>query len=80
MEDFQAPGSYFLNNADSIEDDWYLASKMNGFYYAFATGLLILFMIVSNLMLLNILIAMFTESYERISQQQKTIWKFQKYV
>ena len=60
--------------------DWWLKSDINTSYYYASLLLLVIFMIISSLMLLNILIAMFTKSYERISSNQKTIWKFQRYV
>ncbi len=50
----------------------------SGIWFSYAA--LMVYMVVANVLLINLLIAMFTSTFERVQENTDQIWKFQRYV
>ena len=48
-------------------------------YHWIVTILLMLYLLITNILLINLLIATFASTYEKIRSESDTIWKFQRY-
>ncbi|CAH3032490.1 unnamed protein product [Porites lobata] len=78
---FQAYGELFLNAPDLIENTTTVfgTPRKDSYGDTVVSFMTAIYLLVVNILLLNLLIAIFNNTYEKVQTNAKQIWKFERY-
>ena len=76
---FNIYGQYFIDTPSDNKTTWFGTTKRNEYAEPITFIYLMIYLLIANVLLLNLLIAIFGNTFGKVMESASLIWKFQRY-